>query len=216
MKNDSEVTGDLAIFVADTETKIQRTAAYGRPDLAHRGVVRLIALLALLVLLLAAPSFAQDGAVDCGNGFHCPKGNACLLEGFCAVVVDVVPGSVPSKTTPGFFCEPGFRESTIQPGKCIPGSYIECPNGLTCAPGYQCAPSGGCTGGPPPTGPMCGSGLRCAEGRICSSRNTCLNPEFFKDCGNGTICTKGAACELGGSGCVAVAPERTRQQPNSR
>ena len=183
--------------------------------MAHRGGVRLIALLALLVLPLAVPSFAQDGAVDCGNGFHCPKGNACLLGGFCAVAVDAVPGSVPSKTKPGFFCEPGFRESTVQPGKCIPGSYTECPNGLACAPGMQCLPEGGCTGGPPPTGPICGGGPRCAEGRVCSSRNTCLNLEYFHDCGNGTICTKGAACEQP-SGCVAVAPERTRQQPNSR
>ena len=134
MKNDSEVTGDLAIFVADTETIIGRTATHGRSDVAHRGVVRAVALLAMFVLSLAAPSIAQDGVVDCGNGFHCPKGNACLLEGFCAVAVDAVPGSVPSKTTPGFFCEPGFRESTVQPGKCIPGSYTECPNGFACAP----------------------------------------------------------------------------------
>ena len=180
-------------------------------------MARLIALLALFVLPFAASSIAQDGVVDCGNGFHCPKGNACLLGGFCAVAVDAVPGSTPSKTRPGFFCEPGFRESTVQPGKCLPGSYIECPNGLACAPGMQCLEGGrgGCTGGPPPTGPMCGGGLRCAEGRICSSRNTILNPEFFHDCGNGTICTKGAACEQP-SGCVAVAPERTRQQRNSR
>jgi hypothetical protein len=52
-------------------------------------------------------------------------------------------------------------------------------------------------------------------GRICSSRNTCLNPEYFRDCGNGTICSNGAACQQG-KGCVLVAPERTRQQPNSR
>jgi hypothetical protein len=68
MKNDTEVTGDLAIFVADTETKIERTAAHGRSDVAHRGVVRLIALLALCVLPLATPSIAQDGVVDCEQG----------------------------------------------------------------------------------------------------------------------------------------------------
>jgi hypothetical protein len=180
---------------------------------AHRIAARVIALLLLLVLPLAAPAMAQDGRVDCGNGFHCPKGNACLLGGFCAVVIDAVPGSVPSRTQPGFFCEPGFRESTVQSGKCLPDSYTECSNGVTCAPGLQCAPDGrGCTGGPPPTGPVCG-GMRCAEGRICSSRNTCLNPEYFHDCGNGTICTKGGACEQAG-GCALVAPERTRQQAN--
>lgn len=70
--------------------------------MAHRAVVRLIAFLALCVLPLATPSIAQDGVVDCGNGFHCPKGNACLLGGFCAVVVDAVPDSTPSKTTPQF------------------------------------------------------------------------------------------------------------------
>lgn len=178
-----------------------------------RTAARAIALLTLLVLPLA-PSVAQDDRVDCGNGLHCPKGNACLLGGFCGVEVDALPGSVPSRTKPGFFCEPGFRESTVQEGKCLPASYTECPNGFTCAPGYQCAPGGGCSGGPSPTGPMCGS-MRCAEGRICSSRNTCLNPEYFQDCGNGTICTKGGACEQRG-GCVFVAPERTRQQANSR
>ena len=178
-------------------------------------MARLIALLVLSILPFASPSMAQDGAVDCGNGFHCPKGNACLLEGYCAVVIDALPGSVPS-SVPGYYCEPGFRESKGQPGKCIPDSYIECPNGLACAAGMQCAPGGGCTGGSP-TGPMCG-GVRCAEGRVCSSRNTCLNPEYFKDCGNGTICTRGAACEQGpgASGCVLVAPERTPQQANSR
>lgn len=204
LKNDSEVTGDLAIFVAIESGELPGRAA----------VARVIALLMLLVFPLAAPSMAQDGRVDCGNGFHCPKGNACLLSGFCGAEVNAVPGSTPSKTMPGFFCEPGFRESTVQAGKCLPDSYTECSNGLTCATGMQCAPGGGCTGGPPATGPVCG-GMRCAEGRICSSRNTCLNPVYFHDCNNGTICSKGAACEEGG-GCVFVAPERTRQQANSR
>ena len=81
MKNDTEVTGDLAIFVADPETIIQRTAVRGKSNVAHRAVVRWIALLALFVLPLAVPSIAQDSVVDCGNGFQCPKGNACLLWG---------------------------------------------------------------------------------------------------------------------------------------
>jgi hypothetical protein len=101
----------------------------------------------------------------------------------------------------------------VQAGKCLPESYSECSNGMTCPPDMQCAPSG-CVGGPPPSGPQCGN-VRCAAGRICSSRNTCLNPEYFQDCGNGSICSKGAACEMP-SGCVFVAPERTRQQAKSR
>jgi hypothetical protein len=176
---------------------------------------RVAALLLLFALSMVSAAWAQD-AVDCGNGLQCPAGNACLLDGFCAMIVDAVPGSVESKTTPGFFCEPGFRESTIQSAKCIPGGYHECPNGFTCPPEMQCGPSGGCVGGPPPTGPQCsGSGVRCAAGRVCSSRNTCLNPEYFHDCGNGTICSNGAACEQP-AGCVFVAPERTRQRPARR
>lgn len=169
-------------------------------------------LMAVLLFFLAAPVAAQGAAVDCGNGMHCPAGDACLLGGLCAEMIDAVPGSVPSSSMPGYFCEPGFRESKVQPGKCIPGGYSECGNGLTCPSGMQCGPTS-CVGGPPPTGPACG-GVRCAAGRICSSRNTCLNPEYFHDCGNGTICSRGAACEHP-SGCVIVAPERTRRRPNS-
>ena len=57
----------------------------------------------------------------------------------------------------------------------------------------------------------------CAAPRIefCSSRNTCLNPEYFQDCGNGTICSKGAACKQPTGG-VYAAGERRRQQPNCR
>jgi len=176
-------------------------------------VRRLLTLLVLLALPAWTSAWAEDAAVDCGNGSQCPAGNACLAGGFCAVAIDAAPGSVESKTTPGFFCEPGFRESTIQLRKCIPGGYSECSNGMTCAPGTQCAPNGGCLGGSA-TGPTCG-GVRCLAGRICSSNNTCLNPEYFHDCGNGTICSNGAACEHP-SGCVFVAPERTRQKPVPR
>jgi len=173
---------------------------------------RVAALTALFILSIASSAWTQD-AIDCGNGLQCPTGNACLLNGLCAVERDAAPGSVESKTTPGFFCEPGFRESTVRPGKCLPGSYSECSNGMTCAPGTQCAPNGGCLGGSA-TGPTCG-GVRCLEGRICSSNNTCLNPEYFHDCGNGTICSRGAACGHP-SGCVFVGPERTQQQPAGR
>jgi hypothetical protein len=134
MKNDTEVTGDLAIFVAELDGKptalpgpslrlssipasrlqsmrTRWTAGVGGSDLAYgawtyrwcRDTARLIALLVLFVLPLAGPLIAQDGPVDCGNGFHCPEDNACLLDGFCAVGIDLLPGSVPSSSMPGLY-----------------------------------------------------------------------------------------------------------------
>src|SRR4051812_26648370 len=107
----------------------------------------------MLSLLSGAPSWAEGDAGDCGNGMQCPAGNACLMGGFCAVALEAAPGSVESKSVPGKYCEPGFRESTVQRGKCLPESYSECSNGLTCPSGMQCAPAG-CIGGPPPSGPQ--------------------------------------------------------------
>ena len=159
-------------------------------------------------LLFATPVAAQSaGAVDCGNGFYCPADNACLMGGLCAPMVDAAPGSV--QTSKGNFCDPGFRESVNIPGMCIPGSYSECAGGVSCPHGTECGAEGTCTGGPPPTGPMCGGG-QCAGGRICSSRNTCMNTAYFQDCGNGTICSKAAACEFP-KGCVLVDSQRTKQ-----
>ena len=176
------------------------------------GLVHAIVALAALVLF-AAPAAAQPAnAVDCGNGYYCPADNACLVGGTCGRMVDAAPGSV--QTSRGNWCDPGFRESQYQPGRCVPGSYTECPSGLSCPPGTQCGGDGTCTGGPPPTGPMCGTG-QCAAGRICSSRGTCMNTQYFQDCGNGTICSKSAACEFP-SGCVLVAPQRTQQLPIRR
>lgn len=160
--------------------------------------------------LLAIPISAQPaGSVDCGNGNYCPRGNVCLVGGLCARAADKPAGAVASST--GDWCDPGFREHKFRPGACIPDSYSECRNGLACAPGMRCNTSGGCDGGPPATGPTCG-GVRCMAGRICSSRNTCLNTEYYQDCGNGSICTKAAACEQP-KGCVYVEPGRTRQIP---
>lgn len=180
------------------------------PICVRRAALALVTGLAVALLGLATPAWAQGKPVDCGNGFHCPARNACLLNGACGELVEGVPGS--TRTSDGNWCEPGFRESKVQAGKCLPASYTECAGGLACPTGMQCAPAGGCTGGPPPTGPTCG-GMRCAAGRVCSTRGTCLNPQYFQDCGNGTICTKGAACQFP-SGCALVAPQRTRQQPN--
>ncbi len=118
------------------------------------------------------------------------------------------------KEMAGAVTDPGFREATVRRGSCVPGSYSECANGTICPSGTQCSADGHCTGGPEATGPMCGS-ARCAEGRICSSRSTCMNTAYFQDCGNGTICSKAAACEFP-KGCVLVAPERVRQQANRR
>lgn len=174
-----------------------------------------MALLAVLLaglLLLVAPASAQGRVTDCGNGYHCPAGHACLLGGLCGQAIEAAPGSV--RTSTGSWCDPGFRESTVRRGTCMPGSYTECASGLICPPGTQCSTDGQCSGGPPPTGPMCGN-ARCAEGRICSSRGTCMNTAYFQDCGNGTICSKTAACEFP-KGCVSVAPQRTRQIQNTR
>ena len=172
----------------------------------------LLAALLAGLLLAAAPAAAQNSVTDCGDGYHCPTGHACLLGGQCGRLVDAVPGSV--RTSTGQWCDPGFREATVRPGSCMPGSYTECTNGLICPSGTQCSEDGQCTGGPAPTGPMCGN-ARCAEGRICSSRGTCMNTAYFQDCGNGTICSKAASCEFP-KGCVLVAPERVRQQANRR
>jgi hypothetical protein len=170
---------------------------------------RLAAALAAAALLLLAPkAIAQSGRVDCGNGFYCPKGNACLLNGMCGKVLDAAPGS--TRTSKGTYCDPGFRESKYTPGTCLPESYTECSDGRACPPPGTCrADGGGCEGGPPLTGPVCGQG-RCAEGRICASNGKCLNIELFQDCGNGITCSKHAACEYP-KGCVAVDAKRTKQ-----
>ena len=55
--------------------------------------------------------------------------------------------------------------------------------------------------------PADGSGVRrhaLRRGPDLLSGNTCLNPEYVLHCGNGTICSKGAACEER-VGCVFVA-----------
>ena len=154
------------------------------------------------------PASAQK-RVDCGNGYYCPPGNACLLGGLCGVMVDHLPGS--TQTSTGEWCEPGLRESTTRRGTCIPSDYVDCPSGLSCPPGYYCGQDGRCAGGPAATGPACGGG-RCAAGRICASSGNCMNPAYFQDCGNGTICSKLAACEQP-RGCVLVGGGRTQQIP---
>jgi hypothetical protein len=182
--------------------------------MSHRTLSRVVTLIAVLAASLwmsLAPASAQL-SVDCRNGSYCPSGSACLMNGMCGVMVDRLPGS--TQTSTGEWCEPGLRESTSKPGTCIPKDYVDCPSGLSCPPGYYCGQDGRCAGGPPATGPMCGSG-QCAAGRICASSGNCMNPAYFQDCGNGTICSKQAACELP-KGCVLVGAERTRQIPYSR
>ena len=163
------------------------------------------------VMLATGQADAQPrGAKDCGNGFYCPAGHACLLKGLCGQEVDRLPGS--TRTSNGEWCEPGLREHTVTRRTCIPRDYTDCNSGNSCPPGYRCPSSGetGCQGGPPATGPTCGAG-KCAEGRLCSSRGSCMNPAYFQDCGNGTVCSKQAACEINPDGCVLVAPQRTKQ-----
>lgn len=151
----------------------------------------------------------QRGPKDCGNGFYCPAGHACLLNGLCGREVAHLPGS--TRTSTGEWCEPGLREHKVKRGMCIPRDYIDCPTGNSCPPGYTCSKDGGpCEGGPPATGPMCGAG-QCAQGRICASSGSCMNTAYFQDCGNGKTCSKQAACEINPNGCVLVAPQRTKQ-----
>ena len=140
-------------------------------------------------VLLVTQAGAQN--VACGNGMFCPRGNACLTGGLCARVVDAAPGSI--KISNGTYCDPGFRESTFTPGKCVPPSYTECRAGVMCAPGTTCSSQGECDGGDP-TGPECGQ-TRCLAGRICASTGRCMNTALFQDCRNGSICSKHAACQ---------------------
>jgi hypothetical protein len=42
-----------------------------------------------------------------------------------------------------------------------------------------------------------------------------MNPDYFQDCGNGTICSKHAGCEYP-NGCVLVGPSRTKQIRRAR
>ena len=111
-----------------------------------RDVMTLLAALLAGLLLAAAPAAAQNSVTDCGDGYHCPAGHACLLGGQCGRLVDAVPGSV--RTSTGQWCDPGFREATVRPGSCMPGSYTECTNGLICPSGTQCSEDGQCTGRP--------------------------------------------------------------------
>jgi hypothetical protein len=164
------------------------------------------------VMLAMGADAQQRGARDCGNGYYCPAGNACLVGGLCGPEVDRAPGSV--RISDGTYCDPGFREHRYRPGTCVPGSYSDCADGLMCSPGSSCAPGGGCEGGAPRTGPMCGD-TRCELGRICSSTGRCINTQYFHDCGNGTICSNSAACEHP-RGCVFVSSSRTKQFRRAR
>lgn len=177
-----------------------------RPSRLRMGPLALLTLLAAL-FLWAPPASAQR--VDCGNGNWCPQGNACLIGGLCGRLVNLAPGSV--RISNGTYCDPGWREHRYRPGTCLAPGYVDCTNGTMCPPpNAKCGESGACTGGPPDTGPMCGN-TRCAEGRICASTGRCMNPAILQDCGNGSICSRHAACRQP-SGCAYVAPERTRQQ----
>ena len=170
--------------------------------------VRVVSLIAALQLVALLQVHAQSGEVDCGNGYYCPRGNACLLGGLCAPELKEVPGAV--RTSTGDWCDPGFVEHKYKPGSCVAGTYAQCTSGLSCPPGSTCSTDGAtCEGGPRAAGPMCGAN-RCMQGRVCSSTGSCMNPEYFQDCGNGTICSKSAACEYP-KGCVYVGPERTQQ-----
>jgi len=175
------------------------------------GISRFAATVAIFIatgLLLASQAVAQSsGRVDCGNGYYCPRDNACLLGGLCGRVVEAASGSV--RTSTGQWCDPGARESKFTPGGCVPERYTECSKGFMCPPGTTCGAGGQCDGGPPATGPMCGN-LQCMEGRICASTGKCMNTQLFQDCGNGSICSKWAACEHP-KGCVYVSRERTKQ-----
>jgi len=172
-----------------------------------------IAVFIAAAALLATQAVTQSsGAVDCGNGFYCPRGNACLVGGLCGPEVDRPPGSV--RISDGTYCDPGFREHKHRPGTCVPGSYADCADGLMCSPGSSCAPGGGCQGGAPRTGPMC-KDTQCEAGRICASTGRCINPQYFQDCGNGTICSNASACEHP-KGCVFASSKRTKQIRRAR
>src|SRR5262245_7060068 len=73
----------------------------------------------------------SSGAVDCGNGSYCPRGNACLMGGQCGRIVDAVPVVV--RTAFFTWCDPGFRASKLAPGKCVPGSYTVCSPIVICS-----------------------------------------------------------------------------------
>jgi hypothetical protein len=164
----------------------------------------------LLTLAFAGPAAGQAGAkVDCGNGYYCPGGNACLANGVCGVLLgSMPPGSV--KTSTGQWCAPGRRENKFSPGTCVFTSEVECQSGGACPAGSRCSTTPGlCDGGPKATGPLCGSG-HCFENQVCASGGHCINPSLSKDCGNGTACPASAACAVP-KGCAFVRPGRTSQ-----
>jgi hypothetical protein len=171
-------------------------------------LARTLATLALIIFVLAAPTGA-GAQEDCGNGKFCPAGYACLLGGSCAPWIDAPPGS--TRLANGLWCDPGFRKHAFV-DKCSPSTYVDCRGGSVCPQGATCRPDGGCDG-VRLTGPMCGNN-QCSEGRICSSAG-CINPVYFKDCGNGTVCTHAQACGAP-SGCMIVGRERIPQQPARR
>jgi hypothetical protein len=164
--------------------------------------------LAIIVVVFATPSGA-GAQEDCGNGKFCPAGYACIQGGVCGPFVDAAPGSI--KLPNGLWCEPGFRKHAYA-DKCSPGSYTDCRDGMVCPQGATCREGGGCDG-VRQTGPQCGNS-KCSEGRVCSSGG-CINPAYFKDCGNGVICTLASACGEP-RGCMLVGPQRIPQQSTRR
>jgi hypothetical protein len=183
-----------------------RLGSVGMPA-AFRGARTMRIAFILLMAICAAGQAAGQSGADCGNGYYCPSGNACLVGGLCGREVEQPAGSTLAS---GGWCQPGFRENRNNAGFCLPTTFTECgQTGRSCGPGYSCTADGRCDGGPLATGPQCGE-FRCRQGDICSSRGTCMNPTFFVDCGNATLCGTGSACELS-AGCVFVAPERTKQ-----
>jgi hypothetical protein len=168
-----------------------------------RIAIFMVAMVAIAPFATNAVGQQRGRPVHCGKGFYCPAGNACLVGGLCARVADAPPfGSV--QIAKGKFCEPNFRQHEYDPGKCRAVTHVPCPNGVTCLVGSTCGADGQCVGGPPYSGPVCGrSGGRCQQGLVCGSNGKCVDLLYDKDCGNGTICTKAAACEHP-SGCVYV------------
>lgn len=150
-----------------------------------------------------------NARVDCGNGYFCPTGNACLEEGLCAprLRFSDMPGAV--KTSTGDYCFPGEHENRFKPGTCLSNERRECSANAACPAEATCGPDDTCLNVKAGAGPTCGNG-RCAAGSTCSSRGTCL-PPGFKECASGKVCNKLAACGL--SACSLVDATRTRQIP---
>ena len=148
--------------------------------------------------------------IQSGPEAHSRRSRACFIK-ICALGLDAAPGSMPSSCVPVLFCEPGLRESTVQIRNAFPAAT---PNAATAS--FAQPACNGRRAVAVPAGRLrpvrCAAACAAPRIEICSSRNTCLNPEYLQDCGNGTICSKGSACKQPTGGVFAAGERRANSR----